>query len=116
MSGFGSNVQLIGSQLPATIAATSSFVSTVFGVPGPGLSAGVKMDEAGNITLQRYLDAAGLLPIGSAVTAAVTANTAATINVNDGVPYAYAQLTIQNTAGSTATVAAAAVVCSQAGH
>lgn len=116
MSGFGTNVQLITSQLPATIAATSSFVSTFFQVPGPGLSAGVLMNQAGNITLQRYLDAAGKLPIGAAVTAAVTANTVTTVEVNDGTPYLYARLTLQNTAGTQAVVAAAAVVCSQTGH
>lgn len=116
MSAFGTNVQLITDLLPTSIAGSSSFVSPVFGVPGPGLSAGVLMNQTGNITLQRYLDAAGLLPIGSAVTAAITANTVATIQVNDGTPYIYATLTIQNTAVTTSTVSLAMVVCSQTGH
>lgn len=67
--------------LPGTIAASGTFVSSVlptFDLPHVAVSA--KMDQAGTLSVQRYLDGAGTLPAGAAVTAAMTKNTLASID------------------------------------
>lgn len=56
------------------------------------------------ITVQRYLDAAGLIPVEAAASVATTANTAAYVVSNAAAPAYYVGFTISNASGSTATI------------
>ena len=51
------------------------------------LAVGAQSTVAGTITVQRYLDAAGTIPQGPPITAALTANTPGVANVTDGSPF-----------------------------
>lgn len=67
---------------------------------------GLKSTQAGQITIQRYLDAAGTVPIGAAVTAALVAGTAqwASIGTADSLPFMSYQVTVSNSGASPATL------------
>ncbi|MCM2547638.1 hypothetical protein [Burkholderia glumae] len=70
-------------------------------------SVGLKSSQAGQISVQRFLDLAGTVPQGAAVTASLTANTAASATVGtDGLPFASVQVTVTNSSGSAATLSA----------
>lgn len=87
---------------PATIAAAGTWVSGV--IPSDGykaLAVGATLSQAGSISIQRYLDVAGLIPVGAPITAALVASTPNAATVNDGVAYAAFQITITNSGGST---------------
>lgn len=71
----------------------------------PIFSLAIKSTQAGVASLQRYIDQAGTIVIGAAVTANLTANTAATLNLtNDGVPFQAFKITVSNTGGTDATL------------
>jgi hypothetical protein len=68
-------------QLPASIPAGQTWTSPV--LPSTGLShvaMGVKSTQGGTLTVQPYLDNAGLITAGSPQTAALSANTAQTLD------------------------------------
>ncbi|CAE6838409.1 hypothetical protein [Paraburkholderia nemoris] len=67
---------------------------------------GLKSTQAGAINIQRFLDAAGTVPIGAVVTAALTASTAqsASIGTADSLPFMSFQVTVTNTGASAATL------------
>ncbi|MCG5072275.1 hypothetical protein [Paraburkholderia tagetis] len=68
-------------------------------------SVGLKSTQAGQISIQRFLDLAGTVPQGAAVTAALTAGTAAYATVGtDGLPFASVQVTVSNSGASAATL------------
>lgn len=68
-------------------------------------SVGLKSTQAGQLSIQRFLDLAGAVPQGAPVTAALTANTAAYATVGtDGLPFASVQVTVSNSGGSAATL------------
>jgi hypothetical protein len=68
-------------------------------------SVGLKSTQAGQISIQRFLDLAGTVPQGAAVTASLTANTAAYATVGtDGLPFASVQVTVSNSGASAATL------------
>jgi hypothetical protein len=92
-------------QPSGTIAASGNFTSPVLN--GDGflyMACSLKSTQAGAINIQRYLDAAGTIPQGAAVTVALTANTQTLLNVDDGLIYRTFTLQITNTGGSAATV------------
>jgi|SRR5271156_3167469 len=116
-NGFGTQVQIKPyTPVPTSIAASGTYNSGVFQCPGPGISVGYKCAGATSYTAQRYLDFAQLLPIGSAITGTGTANTATTLNVNDGVPWLYFNFVITDTSSATNAIAALVVIASSAGH
>jgi hypothetical protein len=87
---------------PAVIAANGSWSSGVLPLLGySGISASVTSNESGAISIQRYLDRAGSIKVGTAVSQAITAGTPATVSVNDGLPALYFQVTITNGSGSS---------------
>jgi hypothetical protein len=89
----------------ATIAASSSYQSGV--IPSNGFKAigiGVTSSQAGTITIQRYLDAAGLVPVGAAITASITATTAQWATVNDGTPFRSFKFSVSNSGTSAANI------------
>lgn len=71
---------------------------------------GLKSTQAGNLTVQRYLDAAGTIPVGAAITAALSANTAGYVSWNDGLVFGSFQVTVSNSGGSNATISSALLV------
>lgn len=92
--------------LNASVPATGSLPGSVIVSNGWKLfSVGLKSTQAGQISIQRFLDVAGTVPQGAAVTAALTANTAAFATVGtDGLPFASVQVTVSNSGGSAATL------------
>lgn len=65
-------------------------------------SLGLTSSQTGSISIQRYLDLAGTVAQGAAITAALTAATPAVANVtNDGKPWATMIITVANTSAST---------------
>lgn len=90
---------------PGTLAASATYQTGVLPANGyKSISFGAKLSQAGSISLQRYLDSAGTIPIGAAVTATLSANTPNWVNINDGAAFTYFQVTVTNTSGSTATL------------
>lgn len=97
--------------LPATIAASGNYTSNVVISDGfKVIGVGVTSSQAGSISIQRYLDRAGLVTQGAPITAAITAATPAVANVADGLPFQSFKITISNTGGSVATISNVAVL------
>lgn len=95
-----SNVPIITP--PATIAGGGNWNSGVIVAPNVGSwAAAATLSQAGTITLQRYIDNAGTIAIGAAVTATLTANTANYVSVEDNLPSGSYAVVIANTSGST---------------
>jgi hypothetical protein len=91
--------------LPATIAASGNVTSNLLFSDGMQVAAvGVTSSQGGTITVQRYLDDAGLIKQGAALTATYTANTAQVLNITDGNPFASFTVNLSNTGGSTANL------------
>src|SRR5690348_9254459 len=75
--------------LPATIAAGDHKTSNLILSDGLQVGAvGVTSTQTGLISVQRYLDDAGTVKQGPALTQALTANTPAVLNITDGNPFA----------------------------
>jgi len=88
--------------VPATIAGSGSWASGIMPANGAkALAASATLSQAGSLTIQRYIDAAGTVPIGMPVVAVLSATVANTVAVNDGLPFASWQVTVANTSGST---------------
>lgn len=60
----------------------------------PRIAIGATSSATGSISVQRYLDAAGTIPQGPALTQALTAATAGVLNVSDGAPFQSFTVTI----------------------
>lgn len=87
--------------LASTIPLSSNTISNLLFADGMQIGAvGVKSTKTGAINVQRYLDDAGTVPQGAALTAALTANTAAVVNITDGLPFASFTVQITNTDGT----------------
>lgn len=95
---------------PATIGAGLTWQSDLLPSGYAGLVAAVLMDQNGTLTVQRYADLAGTLPVGAAITQAITANTAAWAGANDGLPFLSFNVQIQNSGGVAANVSAASIL------
>jgi hypothetical protein len=96
-----------------TIAASGNFTSGVLNGNGlRNITVGLTSSQGGAASVQRYLDAAGTIPQGAAVTQTLTANTPAVLNVNDGLIYRTFVFEITNTSGSAATVSSFAFLMS----
>ena len=91
--------------MPASIAGSGSAQSSLIVTEGFSLvSAGVTASQAGTMSIQRYLDAGGTVAQGLAIQVALTAATAANLDVLDGKPFASFKLTITNSSGSTSNL------------
>ena len=96
---------------PATIAATTSWASdpiALYHLRHVAMAA--RIEQAGTLSLQRYLDAAGSTAVGAAVTAAMTANTTTTIDNNTSIIAQGAKVTITNAGTVAATIAGVTLV------
>lgn len=65
---------------------------------------GVTSSQAGQLSVQRYLDAAGTIPVGAPITASLTAGMAAAVTWSDGLPFGSIQAEVTNTGGSPANL------------
>lgn len=98
-----------------TVAASGQVQSNIIAHGGYQKGAvGVTSTQAGAINVQRYLDTAGLIPVGAVLTAALTASTPQWLTWVDGLPSLSFRVTITNTGGSVATLSNLAIV-SQSG-
>lgn len=96
-----------------TIAASGNWLSKVIQSGGfKAIAVGAKSTQVGAINIQRYLDAAGLIPIGAVITVALAATVANFVSVADDVPFQSYTVQITNTSGSAATVTNFAVLMS----
>jgi hypothetical protein len=92
--------------LPATIAASGNYTSPV--LPADGfkmIAAAVTSTQNGQISIQRYIDAAGQVAQGAPLSTAITGGTPAVVNAGaDNLPFQSFMLKITNTGASTATL------------
>ena len=94
-----------------TIPATSGIASPLYTSDGfAKITVAAQITQAGSISVQRYVDPAGALPQGTPQSAALAANTAAVLNIADGLPFGSFTVTLNNSAGSAATVTAVQVL------
>ena len=75
-------------------------VAPVVLASGLTIAAAVMSSQAGSITLQRYLDRAGAVPVGEPI----TASEPQTVIASDGVPFQSFTIRITNTSGSVANL------------
>lgn len=98
---------------PSTIGGGDSWVSGVMsGLGYAALAAACTLTQAGTLSIQRYIDMAGTIAIGAAITQEISASTPATVSVNDGLPFATWIVTITNTSGSSGTLTDVALLMS----
>ena len=108
IAGRGTITPIPPTPAPATLAASGGGATWASGaIPCggiPALAVSAELDHTGTLSLQRYIDVAGTVPIGAAITQAMTANAIATIWVRDGLPAASFQVTVVNTGGVLANL------------
>jgi hypothetical protein len=90
---------------PATIAAGGNFTSNVIVSDGfKAIAVGVLSSQAGAISIQRYLDRAGLVQQGAPISAVISAGVAQVCNSNDGLPFQSFKFVITNTGSAVANL------------
>jgi len=77
-------VYLTAAQIGLTAPGTSALIQSN---GYPRIAVGAINSVAGSINVQRYLDAAGTIPQGPALTQALTAVTPGVLNISDGAPF-----------------------------
>jgi hypothetical protein len=88
-----------------TIAAAGNWSSGVVYADGfKAIAVGCTSSQAGAITIQRYLDRLGTVPVGALASATLIAATPQWLTVNDGLPFQSFKMSITNTGGSAAIV------------
>lgn len=97
--------------VPVAIPTGTTWSSGLF--PFDGFNAAVAAilaDKILTVTVQRYMDSTGLLPVGAAGTLTSTANTAGyTSALSINVPATYLKVTVANASGTTAIVSKFAI-------
>jgi hypothetical protein len=90
---------------PATLGAGASWNSGLMNAAGFNrFSAAATLSQAGTLVIQRYIDPAGAIPIGTAPTQAMAAGVPAWTWINDGMAASTWQVTITNTSGAVANL------------
>lgn len=90
---------------PATIAAGVTYNSGPILSGGyPGIAVAAKLNQTGIMTVQRYMDLAGTIPVGDLLSDTMSSGNQSVIWANDGVPFASFVVTIQNTSGALGTL------------
>lgn len=100
---------------PSTVANGATWQSDLLPAGFAGATAGILSDHAGTLTLQRYADLAGLLPVGALISQAVVANTPAWVGANDGLPFLSFNVEFVNASGAIANIASISIVTGPAG-
>lgn len=99
--------------LPAQVPATGNISSSIITTSGLTRGAvGMKSSQAVTLSVQRYIDAAALVPLGAAITVALTANVANSVNWTDGAPANSIVITVSNAGGTAANLSNVAVAFS----
>lgn len=97
--------------LPNTIVAggnaSSATIPTIY---MPHIVVSVTSSQNGSLSVQRYVDAAGLIAQGSALTAAITGGSAAVVDNADGKACGSIIINVTNTGAVTATVTKVTVI------
>jgi hypothetical protein len=89
--------------IPTSIAESASFTTSLISADGfTGIAAGVELTQAGTISIQKFVDAGGVVPQGAAVSQALTANTPAAASTFAGPPFQTFTVTITNGSASAA--------------
>lgn len=107
---FGVIVAVPPIPFPASIADGATWSSDLMLANYGGLIAAAKSDHAATLTVQRYADLAGLIPVGPLYSQAMAANVAAWTGGNDGLPYVSFAVSIINSAGAVANITGASIL------
>lgn len=100
---------------PTTVIDGATWQSDLLPAGFAGAIAAILSDHAGTLTLQRYADLAGLLPVGALITQAVTGNTPASAGAVDGRPFLSFNVSFINGAGAAANIAAFSIITGPSG-
>lgn len=97
--------------MPVAIPTGTTWSSGVFSMNGFNQAvAAILANQILTVTVQRYMNSAGTLPVGAAGTLTSTANTAGyTSTLSVGVPATHLKVTVANASGDTAIVSAFAI-------
>jgi len=99
--------------MPGTAAGNATVTSAVVNMQGFTRSAiSLQSTTAGTLSVQRYVDAAGTVPLGTVASVALAANTPNSVGFYDGLPSGSLIVSFANSAGTTATLTNAAVLLS----
>lgn len=91
--------------LAESIDASDTIVSNIVCSGGyKAFAFSAKGTETGTISIQRYLDQAGTIPQGAALTGSMTAATDTVVNCVDGKPFQSLKVSIENTGGDVSTL------------
>lgn len=107
---FGTRVVTPPIAFPEQLADGATYSSDLIPSAFGGLIAGVTSDHAATLTIQRYADLAGLIPVGPLLSQALVANTPGWTGVADGLPYLSFAVSIINSAGAVANITHAAIL------
>lgn len=94
--------------LAATVPISGTINSLVIVTGGPtngGWQAGgvgLSSSQAGLLKVQRFLDAAGLIPMGAVIQGTLVAATPLSVSWADNLPFQSMQITVTNSSGSVA--------------
>jgi hypothetical protein len=111
VGGGSASIPLPPNPLPTTIPAAGTYDSGVMGGSGYNrLAAAVTSSQNGVLSITRYIDAAGTIPIGTVATQALTAGTPGWTWINDGMPFASWRVTVTNPGGTPANITNAALL------
>lgn len=96
---------------PTSLASGATYTTGIQPLAGVGISFCAQTTSGGTISIQRYLDGAGSVAVGTTLSQTMSAGTTACIAVNDGLPALYFQGSIAGTGGATAaTISATGIV------
>ena len=105
------NALVMASSLPTTILAGASWTSGVIVTAGwKSIMFAATSTAIGALTIQRYLDLAGTVSLGSLSSQALSPGAANYLCVNDGLPYVSFVATITNPGGVSATISKTALI------
>lgn len=95
---------------PASIDAGDTYDTGLLLGAYRAIAVSAELTQTGEITVQRYIDTAGTIPIGEPVTQPLTANTLGYVAINDGLPSAAFSVAVENTGGGAADLSNFAIL------
>jgi hypothetical protein len=101
--------------LASSIAASGNAQSAVINSDGfQNLAVGITSSQAGSVSIQRFLDAAGTIAQGAPTTGTLVADTPLVVSVSDALIYQSFQITVTNSSASAAANLTNVIVVQQA--
>lgn len=101
---FGTSVATPPAGAPGAIADGATYNSDLISGGYGGVIVGATSDHAATLTIQRYADKAGLIPVGPLSSQALVGGTAGWTGFADGLPYVCFNVAIINSAGAIANI------------